>query len=178
MRILLACAAIAACTVGCRSLTRTTVPLLRANGIPVTVTPSGSIPLEVITHTVGTEVPDPLPVDGSFVAYGDVEPALGHAVASAVVPWAEAHRAQRPDGWRLTVDLIAGHAEHDDGRLTVTFSVRATLRARKDNDYLAQTDAHCLETGRVAAKDGASVIYTCMTRLGRDLAGWLGSVEP
>jgi len=78
----------------------------------------------------------------------------------------------------LQVDLIAGHAELEDGRLTVTFSVRATLRARSDYSYLAQADAHCLETGRVDPKNGASVVYTCMAHLGRDLAGWLGSVEP
>ena len=52
------------------------------------------------------------------------------------------------------------------------------LRARADHAYLAQTDAHCLETGRVSPEHGATVVYTCMTRLGRDLAGWLGSVEP
>jgi hypothetical protein len=166
------------CTVGCRAPAPVTVPLLQAAGVPVTVTATPAVPLEVVTHTVGTEVPDPLPVDGSNVAYADVEPALGHAIASAVVPWAKEHRDQRPDGWRLQVDLIAGNASHDDGRLTVTFSVRATLRARADYAYLAQADAHCLETGRVDPRQGATVVYTCMTRLGRDLAGWLGSVEP
>jgi hypothetical protein len=170
--------AIIACTLGCRASTTTTVPLLRAAGAPITVTASHAVPLEVVTHTVGTEVPDPLPVEGSAVSYADVEPALGHAIGSAVVPWAKEHRDQRPSGWRLQVDLIAGHAAYDDGRLTVTFSVRATLRARSDYDYLAQADAHCLETGRVDPRHGASVVYTCMTRLGRDLAGWLGSVEP
>lgn len=177
MRPLVACA-LAACTVGCRAPASTTVPLLRAAGVPVAVVTSPAVPLEVVTHTVGTEVPDPLPVEGAAVSYADVEPALGHAIGSAVVPWAKQHRAQRPDGWRLQVDLIAGHAEYDDGRLTVTFSVRATLRARADNDYLAQADAHCIETGRVDPRQGATVVYTCMTRLGRDLAGWLGSVEP
>ena len=170
--------AIFACTLGCRAPTTTTVPLLRAAGAPVTVTAPGSVPLEVVTHTVGTEVADPLPVEGSSVSYGEVEAALGHAISSAVVPWAQEHRTARPDGWRLQVDLIAGHAELEDGRLTVTFSVRATLRARSDYSYLAQADAHCLETGRVDPKDGASVVYTCMAHLGRDLAGWLGSVEP
>lgn len=178
MRIMLACTAIAVGTVGCRAPAQTTVPLLRAAGIPITPSATGAVPLEVVTHTVGTEVPDPLPVEGENVSYADIEPALGHAISSAVVPWADAHRAKRPDGFRLQVDLIAGHAAHEDGRLTVTFSVRATLRARKDYEYLAQTDAHCLETGRVAPREGATVIYTCMTRLGRDLAGWLGSVEP
>jgi len=170
--------AIIACTLGCRASTTTTVPLLRAAGAPITVTASHAVPLEVVTHTVGTEVADPLPVEGSNVAYGEVESALGHAISTAVVPWAEEHRGARPDGWRLQVDLIAGHAELEDGRLTITFSVRATLRARSDYAYLAQADAHCLETGRVDPKDGASVVYTCMAHLGRDLAGWLGSVEP
>lgn len=174
----LAAYALVACTVGCRAPKPVTVPLLQAAGIPVTVTATPAVPLEVVTHTVGTEVADPLPVEGSSVAYGDVEPAIGHAIASAVVPWAREHRNQRPAGWRLQVDVIAGNAIYEDGRLTVTFSVRATLRARADYDYLAQADAHCIETGRVPPSEGATVVYTCMTRLGRDLAGWLGSVEP
>jgi len=165
-------------TSGCRSSGVTTVPLLKAAGIPITVTPPGNIPLEVVTHTVSTEVADPLPVDGSSVAYSDLEQALGHAVSSACVPWAVEHKTVRPEGWQLQVDIVAANAEHSSGRLTMTLSVRATLRARTNNEYLAQTDVHCLESGLVAPKNGASVIYTCMTRLGRDLAGWLGSIEP
>src|SRR4051794_28549082 len=78
------------------------VGLLTAAGIPVTSTPSGAIPLEVVTR--GTAVPDPLPVRGSSVVYGDVEAALGLAVSTATVAWAKEHQRERPDGWQLFVE--------------------------------------------------------------------------
>src|SRR6202034_3018637 len=98
------------------------VELLSTSGVPVTATPVGSVPLEVVTR--GTGVPDPLRVRGSFVAYGDVEAALGLAISSAGVPWAEAHRAKRPDGWQLFVELTRAEAEENRGRLIVTLDVR------------------------------------------------------
>jgi hypothetical protein len=140
------------------------------------MTPTGAIPLEVTTRS--TSVSDPLPVAHSHVAYSQVESALGLAVSSAAVPWAEAHREKRPDGWQLQVELIQANVEQLDSRLMVTFSVRATLRTRVGNIYLAQTHAHCVQAGLVSAKDGAPVIYSCMSHIGRDLAGWLSGVEP
>src|SRR4051794_13482585 len=79
------------------------VDLLTAAGIPVTSTPSGAIPLEVVTR--GTAGPDPLPVRGSWVVYGDVEAALGLAVSAATVAWAKEHQRERPDGWQLFVEI-------------------------------------------------------------------------
>src|SRR5271163_3361534 len=98
-------AAVAAATtslVGCGG-TPQRIALLSAAGIPVTSTPVGAIPLEVVTR--GTAVPDPLPVRGTSVVYGDLEAALGLAVSSAGVPWAQAHREKRADGWQLFVEL-------------------------------------------------------------------------
>ena len=153
-----------------------TVPLLSAAGAPLTLTPLRSVPLEVVTR--GTGVHDPMAVGGTSVKYADVETALGLAVSSAAVPWADTHRAQRPGGWQLSVELIQAEADYREGRLIVTLSVRATLRARDGHQYLAQTQASCRQAGLVAAEDGAPVIYSCMSRVGRDLAGWLGSIEP
>jgi len=99
------------------------VALLSTAGIPVTATPAGGVPLEVVTR--GTAVPDPLRVRGSSVAYGDVEAALGLAISSAGVPWAEAHRAKRPEGWQLFVELTRAEADETHGRLIVTLDVRA-----------------------------------------------------
>src|SRR5690349_4237616 len=62
------------------------VPLLTSAGIPLT-RPNGAVPLEVVTRS--TSVRDPLPVSGTSVVYGDFEAALGHAVSSAAVPWAD-----------------------------------------------------------------------------------------
>jgi hypothetical protein len=152
------------------------VALLSTAGIPVTATPAGGVPLEVVTR--GAAVPDPMPVRGSSVSYGDVEAALGLAVSSAGVPWAEAHRAKRPEGWQLVVDLTRAEAEERHGRLIVTLDVRATLRARAGNVYIAQTQAHCRQAGVVEAADGGQVVYACMSRVGRDLTAWLAAVEP
>src|SRR5689334_22598575 len=90
---------VATLVAGCGDL-GTHIPLLTAAGVPVTVTPGPEIPLEVVTRSTG--VRDPLPVDGAAVSFGDVETTLGHAISTAAVPWAQAHRAQRPEGWQLT----------------------------------------------------------------------------
>jgi hypothetical protein len=154
----------------------TTVPLLSAAGLPVTFTPPGEIPLEIVTRS--TAVKDPLVVTGSDVSYADLEGALGHGISTATVAWAEAHLAQRPGGWQLSVELIEAKAEYDAGRLIVTFNTRATLRTRREHDYLAQTQVPCREAGLTTPETGAPVVYSCMRRIGRDLASWLGGVDP
>jgi hypothetical protein len=156
--------------------TTTTVPLLTAAGIPVTYTPPREVPLEVVTRS--TAVKDPLIVAGSDVSYADLEGALGHAITTATIPWAEEHVAQRPGGWQLFVEVIEAKAEFDSGRLIITMNTRATLRTRQDHDYLAQTQAPCREAGLTIPEKGAPVVYSCMSRIGRDLAGWLGGVNP
>jgi hypothetical protein len=60
----------------------------------------------------------------------------------------------------------------------VTLGVRATLRARKGNHYLGQTQAFCRDGAIADGGNAAPVLYACMTRLSRDLAGWLGAIEP
>lgn len=171
-----ACVLVAsAAALGCSSHQKT-IGLLHAAGAPVTLTPSPEVPLELVTR--GTGVKDPLPVTGSSFAYSEVETALGHAVASAAVPWASAHRKQRPDGWQLLVEIVQADAEYHEERLVVAITVRATLRARTGNTYLAQSTTSCHESGLVPAAEGAPVVYQCMTHLGRELAGWLSGVEP
>jgi hypothetical protein len=152
------------------------VPLLQAAGMPVTQTPGKEIPLEVVTRSTG--IRDPLPIEGASLTYGDVEPALGHAISSAAVPWADAHRAQRPEGWQISVELINADATYKGGRLVVTLGVRATLRTRSTRTYLAQSQAYCSQGSVVPVEQGAPVFFSCMERIGRDLAGWLGQIEP
>jgi hypothetical protein len=113
-----------------------------------------------------------MPVTGSTFNFADLEGALGHAITTATVPWADAHKNARPGGLQLVVEA---HAEFDAGRLSVTLTARATLRTRRDHDYIAQTQASCRDAGLTDPKHGATVIYGCMTRMGRDLAGWLGA---
>lgn len=165
-----ACACVVLLSGGCANAPRL-VPL----GVPLT--DNANVPLEVITRS--TAVQDPLPVRNSGVVYGDIEAALGHAVSSATVGWAETHKAQRPEGWQLTVEIIDAEAvEEGGGRLVVTLNARATLRTRVGNGYLAQTQASCSKTGIVPAEQGSPVLYHCMTRIGRDLSNWLAGVEP
>ena len=137
------------------------------------------MPLEVVTRS--TAVHDPLPMAGTNVIYGDVEAALGHAVASATVPWADQHRRHPTngdgDGWQLFVEITNADATYEDGRVIFSVGVRATLRGRAGNVYLAQTQANCRQGGLVPPDKGAPIMYRCMTEVGRDLAGWLDGVD-
>jgi hypothetical protein len=151
------------------------VPLLTSAGIPITRS-NGSVPLEVVTRS--TSVRDPLPVTGSGVVYGDFEAALGHAVSTAAVPWADQNQNRRPGGWQLFVEVIKAEAEHDGVRMMVTIGVRATLRARVGGAHIAQTETGCRDAGLVAADQAAPVLYACMTRIGRDLTSWLAAADP
>lgn len=153
---------------------REVVPLLATAGIPVSEPVTA--PLEIVTRS--TAVPDPLPVRGTNVAYADVEAALGHAVATATVPWADRHRG-RPGagGWQLSVEMTSADAEYDGERAVFTLGVRATLRERGGDVYLAQTQAACRQGGVVPPERGAPVMVRCMTELGHRLADWLDGVD-
>ena len=161
---------------GCGSSAPLIIPLLKTAGAPNTPSPANATPLEVVSR--GTAVPDPLPVRGSDIVYGDLESALGLAVSSATVPWADAHRdypVAHHGGWTVLVEVIGADAELESGgRVVVGLDVRATLRTRNGNIYLGQTQLGCHEGGLRSADQGAPVIYRCMMRIGRDLAGWLG----
>jgi hypothetical protein len=162
---------------GCAAPER--VPLEAA--IPITSTPT--VPLEVRTRSSG--VRDPLPIEEAhrrrwppLLEFTGLEPSLGHAVASALVPWAEAHRDARPDGWQLLVELSEARAERAGPRMMVTLGARATLRTRAGNQYLAQTQVHCRQAALVEPTASAPLFYACLNDLGRELAGWLGGVPP
>jgi hypothetical protein len=152
----------------------------RTAGAPVVATPSPSIPLEIVSRS--TAVPDPLPVRGSNVAFAELEAALGTAVATATAPWSEAHRehqgTREGGGWAVLVELTGADAQLDGGgRLVVGLDARATLRTRRGNDHLGQTQLACREGGLVFSADrGAPVVYRCVARIGRELAGWLDAV--
>lgn len=161
---------------GCASTgTRHIVPLLDTAGIPNTDVPHEGTPLEVVTRS--TAVDDPLPIKGSNIVYGEIEPALGFAISSATVPWASTVKPKRTGGFQLLAELVQAYVEYDDGRLMVILNVRATLRARAGNTYIAQVASRCREAAVTPPEKGAPVVYTCMSRIGRDLSGWLGGLE-
>jgi hypothetical protein len=165
---------VGACMAGCGGGPRL-VPLLRISGAPVTSIPPYATPLEVVSRS--TAVSDPLPVRGSEIVYGDLESALGIAVSTAAATWAgsqRAHTVAKHGGWTVLVEVTAADAELEPGgRVVVGIDARATLRTRSGNVYLGQTQLGCREGGLVSAEQGAPVVYRCLMRVGRDLAGWL-----
>ena len=148
------------------------IPLLSAAGIPLT--DPTTVPLRVVTRS--TAVNDPLRMGGSSVEYADIEAGLGHAVSSAMVPWADAHRTSN-DGWQHSVEITNADLAYAGERVIFALAVRATLRNRAGNIYLAQTQASCRQGGVAPPDKAAPIIYRCMLEVGRDLAGWIAGVD-
>jgi hypothetical protein len=117
---------------------------------------------QVVARVAG--VRDPLPVGGADVAFADLATSLDQAVRRSVPP--------RHDNV-LTVELIAGDASYKDTRLSVSLVVRATLRLRYGDTFVAQKQVVCRDGAIVEPEKGARVIWSCMTRIGQDLGGWL-----
>src|SRR5690349_786707 len=117
---------------------------------------------EVVARTVG--VKDPLPVNGAGVSYGELETALAQAILRAVKPHHDSV---------LTIELVGAEADYARERLSVSFVVRATLRAKNGNAFIGQTQAVCRDGEIIAPERGATVVWSCMTRLGQDIGGWL-----
>ena len=59
------------------------------------------------------------------------------------------------DGWQLFVEVTNADAQYEDGRAIFAVGVRATLRARAGNVYLAQTQAGCRQGASAAARSRA-----------------------
>ena len=160
-------------TLGC-SETTDMVPLLSAAGVPIT--DPTDVPLRVVTRS--TAVQEPLRLRGTSVVYGDIETTLGHAIASAAAPWAKSHDSgKNKEGWELFVEVTNADASYADERVVFSLGVRATLRQRSGNDYLAQTQASCRQGGIVPPRKGAPIMFGCMMEVGRTLAGWLDGVD-
>jgi hypothetical protein len=171
--------AVAALCAGCASMPQL-VSLTRDVGAPLNAPPSDASPLEVVSRA--TAVRDPLPVRGSDIVYGDLEGALGAVVSVATVPWAQAHRSDEMaarGGWTVLLEVAEADAELEPGgRLVIGIDVHATLRTRRGNVYLGQTQLGCREGGLVSADGGSPVVYRCMSRVAGDLAGWLAGGVP
>jgi hypothetical protein len=120
---------------------------------------------EVVARISGAR--DPLTVSGADVAYAELEHALDEAVVHAVPP--------RHDSV-LTVELVAADAGYTGARLHVSLVVRATLRTRVGNTFVAQTTVVCRDGAIVPPEAGSKVVWSCMTRLGHDIGGWLADL--
>jgi hypothetical protein len=121
---------------------------------------------EVITQLASAR--DPLPVVGGDAEYADLERSLAQAVVHAVAP--------RHDSV-LVVELVRADALYDHGRLSVALVVRGTLRTRL-GEFIAQTQAVCRDGAIITPAEGSRVMWSCMTRIGKDLAGWLDGLPP
>ncbi len=95
------------------------------------------------------------------------------------MPWASLHRSHpsSKDGWQLSVEVTGADALYDGGRVIFSVAVRATLRGRAGNVYLAQTQASCRQGGIALPDKGGPIMYKCMMEIGRDLGGWLEGVD-
>jgi len=138
--------------------------------------PIGALePLELIVSVAGGS--DPLPVQGRRIVYGRLTGAVGQFMEAASRPWAERHRALRPGGWQMLVEIIRSDAELQAGRLTVELEARVTLRGTVGQIHLGQTHGYCKVSDALAG-DGSPVVYQCLERMARDLAGWLEGQNP
>lgn len=134
--------------------------------VPASAPPGPALPppggaFEVVAHTAAS-VSLPLEVAGQ--AYGGLEPVLREAVGRAVSPRAAG---------LLTLDLLAADARVTGGEWAVSLDVRATLRRRVGNVFVAQTESVCRASAPGARVDGNALIWDCLQQVGQHLAGWL-----
>ena len=133
-------------------------------------------PLEIVVSQAGGS--DPMPVLGSRVAYGGLSAVTGQAIAAAAAPWVERHRSERDGGWQMLVELIRSEAKAQSGRMTVEIETRVTMRGLLGQIYLGQTRGYCKVSDVLAEAAGAPVVFRCLDRMARDLAGWLEGLNP
>ena len=119
----------------------------------------------------------PLAVAGASIAYGEVDRALAVSVEHATRTLSEelARRHARP--LAFTVEIVDAHAEDDRGRLLVRMTVRATLRERAGNAYVAQTHAHANASAAFAPDEGGKAVLEVTDSLGGELAGFLAGLD-
>ncbi len=148
------------CFAGCSAQSAHLLPLRHLAADARAPSPAA---LEIVTAS--TTVREPLQLHGTGLAFVDLAPALREAVAAQV------------DGsfqkWRLSLELVAADAEYAEGRLIVRMTARATLRARADGAYLAQSQHVCSSSGVVAPEAGAQVAHGCLLQIARDVGSWL-----
>jgi hypothetical protein len=146
---------------------------------PASIPAATASPLvEVIPSLSGGS--DPMPVRGGRFLFGDLAGATARFAAAAARPWAERHAADRPGGWQMLVEIVRSDAELDDWHLTVEIETRVTLRGARGPIHLGQTRGYCKVSDVISDEPGAGsrVVFQCLERMGRDLAGWLEGLGP
>lgn len=119
-----------------------------------------------------------MPVRGSDVVYGGLSGATGQAIAAATEPWGERHSSERAGGWQMLVEIIRSEAETQSRLMTVEIETRVTMRGSLGQIHLGQTRGYCKVSEVAAESHGARVVFRCLDRMARDLAGWLEGLDP
>jgi len=73
----------------------------------------------------------------------------------------------------MFVEIFRDEGETQSGQLTVEIETRVTMRGSLGQIHLGQTRGYCKVSGVAAEADGARIVFRCLDRMARDLAGWL-----
>ena len=133
--------------------------------------PAAAAPSVVVD---ATSIRLPLSVSGAAVAYSNVDRALEEAISVGAVPVLEAHGRGR---YELFVELVEARADYSGSRLVVALTVRATLRSRTGNAYVAQTHARAAASASVTPEQGGGEVRAAARSIGAKLAGFLLGLE-
>ncbi len=152
-------------------------PLHVVSVLPAQRTPGEgafSAPLTVVTDTRSVHLP--LAVAGSTVAYSDLAQALELAVLSQAAPVLGARARDRR--FELFLELVEARAEYSSAELIIELTVRATLRDRAGNSYVAQSYARS-RVARVTTPElgGPGVAGRACEDVAARVAGWLAGLE-
>jgi hypothetical protein len=126
-----------------------------------------------------SEVADPLPVAGSRVAYSGVEAQVRRAAFDAVLPWAREHLSGHggQDGFSLLVEVTFAEARLRGRAVSLSLSLRATLRERAGSQHLGQTTAYCEKQAPGDPAAAAPLFQSCLAELSHQIDLWLGTLS-
>ena len=117
----------------------------------------------------------PLRVAGTDTAFIDVDRALYAAIETALST-TKSRLVQGATTYTLHVELIKARAELASDRVVVGLTVRATLKLKTGNVYIAQTHAHANQSSPYLPSHGADAAIHCANAIGAELQGWVGGL--
>lgn len=115
----------------------------------------------------------PLRAIGSHIAFIDVDSAVDAAVERATMATKRQLTQSGSQSHTLLVEIVEARAEVASDQLLVQLNVRATLRQKTGNVFVAQTHAHAICTGPLAESNGSQVVRDCAESVALQLRGWL-----
>src|SRR5262249_3594965 len=127
--------------------------------------------LEVRVDATGARLP--MAVIGSNIVFTDVDRALEQSIRDALASPSPTGATTDARPLELFVEIIEPQGGHTSDRLVVRMIVRATLREKSGNSYVAQTHARSSTSGPLGPDRGAGLVRRCTDEIGGHLAGWL-----